>query len=268
MSWRPNGDGVEVRPPGGEDATVWQWDLVSDNGDRHSVLVFVSGTAMSLKNVPFRVEHARQSSGHTEVSRILDWEEPPRRIILHSESQLPTYDGGEPGPEVRELTEIVSWFEERGLLLLFTARGRGIPRGEVEYTTHSANVIDQEADELVARSEARTRLEAARDARAWWIENREAAGGSGVELDLQPVEGKSSATLDLQTPDISSEQREHFDRREVILVTTGPDTDDPESGWMFEAYSKNGTLLGITVAATAQDAYLTLYDDLFPGDGE
>jgi hypothetical protein len=213
---------------------------------------------MSSANVPFRVDRARESSGQTEIVRILDWEEPPERIVLHSESQAPTIHGGEPGPEVRELAEIIDWFEERGILLVFTARGAGVGE-DVRLTIHSANLIDHEADQLVARFEARTRLISAREARDWWLASRESKSTAAAT---------STATSGVEAPAIPPDQRRRLKRRHVSLVITGPDADDPESGWMIEAYSKEGKLLGIAVAATAQDAYLTIYDDLFPGDSE
>jgi hypothetical protein len=122
---------------------------------------------MSSSTVPPVVEKARQSEGGSAVAAILEWEEPPTRIRFNTDSHEPIAEGGEPGPEVRELIEIVDWFQERGIYLMFAARGGGtgpIP-AVPHYSVHTAHVIDAKADKLFGSFEGPTRLEAGRTAR-------------------------------------------------------------------------------------------------------
>src|SRR4051812_34815297 len=100
MGWRPI-EYAEIHPPGGADATVWAWTLDKD-GERRTVQVFVSRTAMSSSTVPPVVERARQTDGGSALAYFLEWREPPERIRFHTESYEPITEGGEPGPEVQE----------------------------------------------------------------------------------------------------------------------------------------------------------------------
>jgi hypothetical protein len=269
MSWRLTGDGQAVQTEA--DASAWAWEIVNEDGsERRKAIVEISGTAMSASSVPFRVDHARQSNGQTEIERVLEWREPPRKIVLRSESTVPDMDGGDPGPDVAEIIEITDWFDERGITLVFTGRGSGAlgaaplggaPLGAL-ITSHTANPIDLEADDLVERFEAESRLAAARDARQWWIENR--GPGKPITIELAPAhETSSAATLEISVPKISAEQQAELDRREIHLVLNGPSPDGPDSGYVFEAYDKDLKMIGLSVGEAADDAYLALFDDLF-----
>ena len=192
MPWQIVSEGQEIPPPGGADATVWRWELGSDpDSERRTVLVKISGTAMVAEAVHFRVDHARRSEGQTEVHRVLDWDEPPSEIVFNSASEAPDFIGGEPGPAAVELAETAAWFQERGIVLVWT--GRGVGRGPL--TSHSANLIDLEADDLVARFERPFRLDAVREAQRWWLENREgeAAGSSESERETRVIEASGTA---------------------------------------------------------------------------
>jgi hypothetical protein len=258
MKWRIVGDGEEVRS--GADVSAWAWEVERDDGsERHTVTVEISGTAMTASNVHFRVDKARQSKGLSEISGLLEWNELPRKIVLHSNTTVPDMDGGDPGPDLHELLEIADWFSERGIWLVFSGRSGGTGPG-VSYASQTANLIDPEADALVERLEAPSRLEAARKARDWWIEKR--GPGKPAEIELNPAQATSSATLEIHVPKISPEERGQLDRREIQLVVNGPDANDPDSGYVIEAYVK-GVLVGIAVGGTADEAWLTLFDDLF-----
>lgn len=268
MSWRPTGDGRAVQTDA--DTNAWEWELVNEDGsERRGVIVEISGTAMSAADVHFRVDHARQSNGQTEIERVREWREPPRKIVLHSASTIPDMEGGDPGPDLAEIVAITDWFDQRDITLVFTGRGSGVlggaPLGGAPLggfiTSHTANLIDLEADDLIGRFEAGSRLAAAREAQQWWIENK--GPGKPVTIELAPAHGKSRATLEISVPKISPEQREKLNRRDIHLVLNGPSPDGPDSGYVFEAYDKDGNMVGLSVGETADDAWLALYDDLF-----
>jgi hypothetical protein len=258
MKWRITGDGEEV--PSGADVTAWAWEVEREDGsERRTVTVEISGTAMTASNVHFRVDKARQSRGLSEIRGLLEWNELPRKIVLHSQTTVPAMEGGDPGPDLQELVEIADWFGERGIWLVFSGRSGGTGPS-VAFSSQTANLIDPEPDALVERFEAPTRVEAARKAREWWIENH--GRGKPAEVELSPAQATSSATLQIHVPKISPEHREQLNRRQIHLVVNGPDASDPDSGYLIEAYT-NGELSGLAVGATADDAWLALFDDLF-----
>jgi hypothetical protein len=228
MSWDPV-DSHEIPPPGGADATVWSWTLEKD-GKRRIVQVSVSGTAMSSSSVPAVVEKARETRGATAVAAVLDWEEPPERIRFNTSSVKPIFEGGDPGPEVRELLEIVDWFQERGLYFIFAKRGGGtgpmpaVPR----WCTHTAHLIDPKADELLGSFEAPTRLKAVRKARESW---------PGTEGRLQDA-GPSPPAPSLK---IDTAEADRVKRNGIDLIWNRPDEGDPDSGWLLEAYNDDGS---------------------------
>jgi hypothetical protein len=271
MRWRLAGDGREV-DPGGADATVWLWELVSEDGTRRrSVRVKISGTAMVVRDVAWRLGQARKSRGQTEIARILDWDEPPDVVEFHSASRSPTLTGGDPGPEVRELAAIVDWFERRDIELLFGGHGVGAGPGPPPVQTWSATLLDLEVGELIARFEAPTRLAAARAARAWWREHRERppttaeiepAVEQDIALPITPSGGEAEA------PKIGPEQLARVRQLQTLytLVWTRPDPRDPDSLWMIEALDKDGRLVSFAVQSTAEDALLTILEDLLPPD--
>lgn len=255
MSWTYTGDGEEViPPPDGADAAVWRWTLVreGDGSEKRTIEVWISGTAMSSSNVPEVVENARQSRGQNVVARILDWEEPPVRVVLGTNTEKPTFEGGEPGAEVRELNEVIEWFDDRGLVLMFTARGTGTgPNPTIHYDTHSANVLDLEDDKLVLRVESHTKLEAARGAKAQWLE---------LHPDLPPPEPPKSPVATTEQP------RERL-REFGVHLSISETSEGEDTCYVAMAYDDDGHWLGIAVAPTLDDVWLTIADDVLP-DGD
>jgi hypothetical protein len=256
--WTLTEDGREVSPPGGYDGTAWDWELVNpETSARKVVRVKISGTAMATSNLPFRASGARASHGQSEVQRVLDWDEPPDEIEFYSTSNTPEIRGGDPGPEVKELSEITEWFEARGIWLVFSGHATLSPSGTVTYEVRTANLINREADEVVNRFESPfSRLEAARAAQQWWRDHREARPADLGDLSAS---GSSDASLIL-----SAGQREVVKRHRLHLVYSSPAEGDPESGWMIEVYNDADELLGIAVGQTAEDALTTVLEDLLP----
>lgn len=272
MPWRIVRAGEKIQPPAGLDATVWRWQLTNeDGGESRTVLVKITGTAMMAEDVPFRVDHARRSDGQTEVSRVLDWDEPPDEIAFGSASEVPDFVGGEPGPEVAELAEIAAWFQERGIILVWTGRGAG-----VSLETHSANLIDPEADELVARFEAPWRVQAVREAQRWWLDNqpRQSAATDGnrkgriVEGSAHLAgESRLEASGEVTRRPVPSEDLDALGRYGRVILFTKPDPDDPESRWMAEVRElETGTIIEVATGYTAEDAFITIRPSVLPPD--
>jgi hypothetical protein len=269
VRWGPTGDGREV-DTGGYDGTVWLWELVSEDGTmRRSVRVKVSGTAMVTRDVHWRVAGARHGKGATEITRVLQWDEPPEEIEFHSGSRAPTYLGGDPGREARAVAEIVDWFEQRGIVVLFAGHGYGTGPQRPSIQRWAANLIDLEKDELLARFEGRTRLEAAQAAQASWRERREATpqtvkSGTATEIDTALPITPHGGVGEQRTigPDQAVQIRKLQTR--YALIVTAPDPNDPDSGYMIEVFDKVGQLVGIAVQPTLEDALLTIIEDLIP----
>ena len=245
----------KIRPPGGADATVWEWPLVSEDGSHErTVQVWVTGTAMSSSGVHFRVDDARKTGGEDEIGRVLEWEEPPERIDFGSDSAAPSFEGGQPGPDVRELTAIVEWFDERGIAVIFTGHGVGVgPNEEVEITQWTANIYDLKTDKLIARFGGVSRLDAARTAR------RE------FEKGVEPPSASAEASAPAPTVVIrDEEQRDRLRQRHISVIENAPIEGDPDSAWVLEAYDKSGNIVGIAVQETQTDAWLNLVEEFLP----
>jgi hypothetical protein len=254
-----------------------------DGGKRRSVRVKITGTAMVMRDVHWRVGTARDTKGQTEIARVLEWEEPPEEIEFHSTSRTPTYSGGDPGPEVRELAEIADWFEERGIVILFAGHGptfTGPIREVPPPSIWNANLLDLEKDELVNRFEARSRLEAARAARDWWRSTRERGDAHAITLTpatetdtALPLSatgghaGASGGQADLRVgPDEAARLRQLQTRYTVVI--TRPDAEESGSMWMIELFDKTEALVGIAVQPTLDEALLTIVEDMLPPDDE
>lgn len=272
MPWRIVRAGETIQPQGGLDATVWRWQLTNeDGGESRTVLVKITGTAMMAEDVPVRVDQARRSDGQTEVSRVLDWDAPPDEIAFGSASEVPDFVGGEPGADVAELAEIAAWFQERGIILVWTGRGVG-PSLE----THSANLIDPEADELVARFEAPWRVQAVRDAQRWWLDNQlsqsaatdDKRRGRIVEGSAHLVgESRLEASGEVTRPHVPSEDLDALGRYGRVILFTRPDPDDPESRWMAEVRElEAGTIVELATGYTADEAFVTIRPSVLPPD--
>jgi hypothetical protein len=86
----------------GADATAWAWDLVSGEGsEQRTRVVQVSGTVMASDAMHFRLDHAMQTRGQSEVRRVLEWRQPPEYVVFHSTSKTPKSWAGIPGPSHR-----------------------------------------------------------------------------------------------------------------------------------------------------------------------
>jgi hypothetical protein len=273
MPWRIAKEGEEIPPPGGADATIWRWELADESGQRRNVLVKISGTAMVTQDAHSRLENARRSDGQTEVHRVLDWDEPPSEITFHSASEAPDFVGGKPGPEVAELAEIATWFQERGIVLLWTGHGTGTSPETTRITSHSANLMDPEADELLARFVAPFRVEAVRAAQAWWREKREnaddEAGQTGVAETATEVSGtgRIDGPAEAERPHVPPEDLAALTRIGRVLWFTPPDPDDPESRWMAEVRdAETGTIIDFATGYTAEEALVTIRPSIAPPD--
>lgn len=276
MPWQIASAGEKIQPPGGADATVWRWQLIDEQRESRTVLVKITGTAMAAQDVHFRLDHARRSEGQTEVSRVLDWDEPPEEIAFGSASEVPDFIGGDPGPEVAELAEIAAWFQERGIVLVWTGRGVGVSPETAKITTHSANLIDQEADKLVARFEAPWRVDAVREAQRWWIENKpsESAASNG-ERKGRIVEGSAhlvgeshlEASGEVTRPHVPRDDLDALVRHGRAIWFTEPDPDDPESRWMAEVWNvETGTIIEVATGYTAEEAFVIIRPSVLPPD--
>lgn len=257
MSWRVDGEGQEIKPPGGADATVWEWSLGRDGSKTRTVQVWITGTAMSASGVHSRVDQARRTRGRDEVQRVAEWEEPPNRILFGSDSNAPQFEGGEPGPEERELTAIAEWLDERGISLIFIPHGIGVGPDGVETPLYGATLYDLERDEVIGQYDGPTRLEAARAGRDA-VEAREA--------DDARVAPPAPAEAQAPAPRVTAgdEQLALLRRHHITLVWSMPTEGDPESGWMIEAYDQGGNLLDIAVHESADEALLTIAESLIP----
>jgi hypothetical protein len=257
-----------VPPRGGEDATVWAWEFAAEGSSkRRTVLVKISGTAMASDDLHFRVAHGRDSKGQTEVQRVLEWEEPPKEIVFHSESEAPEIRGGERGPAVKEIGALAEWFDDRGILLVFTGRGTGVGPTPPPISRWTANLIDPKADKLLARFEASSRVAAARDAQRWCREYKEPKTQTIEPPSILSAEAFGNPTVEgeeVEAPKLPAEQLERVKRYGFHLIYTAPAEGDPDSDWMIEAYDDGGELRGIAAQKTVDDALLTILEDLLP----
>jgi hypothetical protein len=259
MKWDTIGD-AEPLNPGGYDGSVWRWQLQQvDNADRNaSVIVRISGTAMSMGEdaLPPRVAAARETQGFSEVVQTLDWELPPDEIRLDSQRVVPS--GGDPGPEGRELIEIEDWFEERGMLLIFAARGLGSADGTtIVSTTHSTHVVARDEDKYFNHFEGVTRLESARKAKAYWEGQQREIGQAVEEEEALPMK----AVLSVER---SQKVQTLRDQGKHLAWTEPTDPNDPV--WALRVYNDKGELLAIGLGDDVEDALLEVAEELLPED--
>ena len=176
MRWLIEGDGREVHQSG--DRIAWQWRLRNGtSGESRAVLVSLTGTTMSMGEdaLTGRGLLARGSRGRSEVEMLLDWPEPPNHVEVHSRGvQLL---GGDPGPELRELHEIVNWFDERGALLVFAMYGSDDPTSPT--TRPTVHVLLKDSGELLYEAAGASQLDAARGAQQKWDGKGKVVEGSG-----------------------------------------------------------------------------------------
>lgn len=258
MTWEIESGGERVNP-GGYDGWIWLWRLrKSDDPERrHSVSVGISGTALSMDEtaLPPRIVIARETEGRSEVEQVLEWPDPPDEITVGSQRVTPV--GGDPGPEQRELLDIIDWFEERGLLLWFAAHGIGGADGAtIVSQTHSAHVVASEEDKYLGHFEGPTRLAAARAAKAHW--EREVIP---AVLKLGPATVTSSAHLKLSVG--AASEVETLKEQGFHLVWIEP-SDPKEPIWMVEVFNEDGELITTGLGDNVEDALLGVAEDLLP----
>lgn len=260
MTWSIEGDG-EALNPAGYDGSVWQWRLRHDNEPQreHVLILRISGSAMAMgeEALPTRVALARETEGRSEVEVILDWPELPADIDIDSSGVR--IAGGNPGPEQREINEIIEWFDERGAIVVFAARGGGTgPIENVQWTKHSAHVMARDVDQYLFHAEGSSRLEAVRRAKERWETE-----GHGVLLGKLETGGTSDAKLTLT---IDREAVKALRSEGYRVVWTEPtDPDDPI--WMGQAFDDDGVLLEMALGKDPQDVLLELAEALLPKDG-
>jgi hypothetical protein len=255
MPWTIQGDG-EPQSPGGYDGSIWQWELVADDdaNSRRQVLVQISGTVMSMgeEALPARVAMARETSGRSEIEVICEWPEPPAEIDVHSRGAQPV--GGDPGPELREINEIVEWFDERGAILVFAARGGGSgPIESIHMSKHSAHVLARDEDKYLYHAEGLSRLEAARAAKERWAVE-------GIPPSEPESEPKLTATFDRAT--VKTLGMEGY----RIVWTEPTEPDDPI--WLGQVFDDDAKLLAMAIGKDPEDVLIELADVLLPKDSQ
>jgi len=252
MPWEIQGQG-EAQNPEGYDGSVWDWQVVADHdaGIIRHVIVRISGTVMAMgeEALSARIATARKTHGGSEVGMVCDWVEPPAEIEALSHGIRPT--GGDPGPEQREINEIMEWFDERGAIVVFAARGFGMgPNSTPHITKHSAHIMARDVDRYLYPAEGPSRLEAARAAKDRWD-----AEGHGIQQD---VDLEEKPTLNIDRTAVKTLRSEGY----RIVWTEPTDPDDPI--WMGQALGDDGELLEIALGQDPQDILLELAEALLP----
>jgi hypothetical protein len=236
--------------------------LVSEGGnDRTTVEVAISGTAMSSSNVPLLVEEARRTRGQSVVAGVVGWDRPPERIELDSESVKPKYEGGDPGAEVRELNAITDWFDDQGLLVVFTAGGYGHSPSTINWK-HNVSIFDGSASgRLLLRVEGKpSRFAALREAKVQW----EARSGEHKTLHLSDdLTVTDEASTEVTPADAAKKRLQELGVHLVFSRTSEAD----DAFWVGEVYDEDGiNLKAVQVAETLDDLWLVLADDVLPDE--
>jgi hypothetical protein len=132
---------------------------------------------------------ARDTQGKSEVEIVLDWPEPPDEIEVHAEGVKRT--GGDPGPEQREINEIVEWFSQRGAVVFLFGGGGGSGHTDpMQLTRYTAYAAARGADNHLFKAEGQSYLEAVRNAKG-----KREHDGHGVFLELQPAHATVTTRL-------------------------------------------------------------------------
>lgn len=251
MFWTIQGDS-ERQNPEGYDGHVWQWQLLADHDadERRFIVVRVSGTVMAMGEAALstRIAVARETRGRSEIEMVVDWPEPPSEIEVLSHGIRPA--GGDPGPEQREINEIIEWFEERDAMVIFGAHGMRLEK-------HSAHVMEQTKGDHLYSVVGLSRLEAIRTAKERWD-----AEGHGQQNKLEP----SAAPTTKQALSIDQEAVKTLRSEGFRIVWTEPtDPDDPI--WMGQAFDETGELLEMALGKDPEDVLLELAEALLPKRG-
>ncbi len=254
---------------GGYDGSGWQWRVTADDepAEGRVVLVRITGTVMAMGEdaLSRRTAQARESLGRTEVEVILGWPEPPDEIEINSEGVQRS--GGDPGPEQREINEIIAWFGERGAVVFLLARGTGTGDTDtIQMTRHAAYVAARGADDHLFKAEGSSYLEAVRSAKEKWDQE-----GHGVYVELHPAGGNSSASLELTTPEVDRQQKAReaaaASGREFFIVAWQP---LPGSGGggkpphLIEVTNKDGEFIDGGIGDDPEDSILEVAPYLLP----
>lgn len=270
MRWTIHGD-ARSAPPQGYDGSIWEWQVVAedDSAQQHLLTVKITGTAMAMgeEALTDRAALARKTLGKSEVEVVLGWPVPPSEIEISSEGV--SRHGGDPGPEQREINEIMDWFMSRGANVFLMGRGPGGGRGgTLELTRHSAYVAAKGSDSIMFKVEGKNYLEAARAAKQKWEDD-----GLGVYLELQPAEGTSSASLELETgrPGVDAKQKAKeaakASRREPFTLSWEP---LPGSGiegkpvHILQVMNSDGDVVDISFGDDPEDSLLEIAEKLMP----
>ncbi len=117
----------------------------------------------------------------------------------------------------------------------------------------TANLIDPAADKLLKRFERSSRLEAARDAKAWWEEDNAAT------IDLASATATFGGSLELRAG--IEELRTHG----FELVWTEMGTKDAPL-WMVDVLNEDGEIVASGLGNNRDDAVLEVAEALQPPD--
>jgi hypothetical protein len=273
MAWQidPDREGEEAAL-GDYDGSGWYWGIVQDNhpSAADAILVKFTGTAMAMgeEALTERAALARQTLGKSEVEAVLGWPVPPSEIEITSEGVSRT--GGNPGPEQLEINEITDWFTGRGATVFLIGRGLGRHRGStLEMTRHSAYVAAKGSDSIMFKVEGESYLEAARAAKRKWEED-----GLGVYVELQPAEGTSSASLQLETgrpteidPATKAAEAAEASRAETVNLTWEPLPGVGPEGvpvHILQVTRSDGVVVDIACGDDPEDSLLEIAEKLMP----
>jgi hypothetical protein len=252
MPWIIHGE-AQAADSHGYDGAVWQWQVIAENdpSQQRFVVLLISGTVMAMgeEALSTRIAVARDTHGRSEVEMVLDWPEPPEQIDVHSHGVRPA--GGDPGPEQREVNEIIEWFDERGAFVIFGAHG-------VRLEKHSAHVTARDVDQYLYHAEGSSRLEAIRRAKERWD-----AEGRGVLLGELEAGGTSDAKLTLT---IDREAVKTL-RAEGYRIAWIEPTDPNDPIWMGQAFNDDEELLEVALGNNPEDVLLELAEALLPKNG-
>jgi hypothetical protein len=162
MAWNI-AEGPRDAPWSGRDAVGWGWILTNDRGERQVVMVWVSGTAMSIADeyLPAETAAARATRGRSEVERLLNDAILPREVMLHTAGR--TVDPGEAG----------WWVELRGDPNGLDALRRLFPAGEINVVARGGQHFLRASAFAELVDEHEVRLRAA-------VMVREAAGAAEI----------------------------------------------------------------------------------------
>lgn len=169
MSWElRDTSGPYPAPWEGRDAVGWVWELYGENDESRRILVEVSGTAMAVapEYLPEETRLARETSGRSEVERVLELDDPPRRVSLGTTGYLgaPPDAPAEPGWSVKlhgraeDLETLANLFAEAPLHILERAGAYYLRSQQFAGLTDARQVQTRAAD-LIRQANGAAALE-------------------------------------------------------------------------------------------------------------